>query len=118
MDDRSQYRREVRQRAIDDALAVFAQQIRLARARWNGTVEQIAAISGVTVTTVERCEAADPTVEIGDYFKVASGCGLILLGFEGPDLARARARGDQQIALLATRAPHFTTDAIDSLLDI
>lgn len=87
-------------RVSRDALAVLGTQIKTARLRRRWTQAELAARLGVDVRTLAAVERGAPNVAIGTAFNAAFTVGVNLFGLEGDDLALARRRGDETLALL------------------
>lgn len=93
--------------AARDAARVLGQQIRLARRDRNWTASELAARSGVSERTVLAAEAGAASTSIGNVFKVAIAAGVPLFAITDVDeLARARFRGEEKLALLPSRVDH------------
>ncbi len=86
-------------RASRDALVVLGGQIKRARIerRWSQT--DLAARIGVDFKTL-AAEKGSPNVAIGTVFNAAFTVGVDLFGLDGDDLALARRRGEETLALL------------------
>lgn len=87
-------------RATQDALAVLGSQIRAARIARGWTQPELAARVGVHPRTISSLENGSPTVAIGTVFNAAFTTGVNLFGLEGDELALARRRGEETLALL------------------
>lgn len=87
-------------RASRDALVVLGGQIKRARIerRWSQT--DLAARIGVDFKTLAAAEKGSPNVAIGTVFNAAFTVGVDLFGLDGDDLALARRRGEETLALL------------------
>lgn len=87
-------------RASRDALAVLGAQIKRARLerRWSQTA--LAARIGIDFKTLAAVEKGSPNVAIGTVFNAAFTVGVDLFGLEGDELALARRRGEETLALL------------------
>lgn len=93
----------VASRASYDALRVLAAQIKTARLERSWTRAELAARIGVDDRTLAAVERGSPTVAIGTVFNAAFTVGVNLFGLEGDDLALARRRGEETLALLPRR---------------
>lgn len=91
------------QRASADALAVLGHQIRMSRIAQGWTQHALASRIGVTQKTVAAIESGAATVTVGSVFNAAFTVGVNLFGLEGTDLALARRRGEETLALLPSR---------------
>lgn len=87
-------------RASRDALAVLGSQIKQARIARGWTQRDLAARIGVDVRTFSAVENGAPQVAIGTVFNAAFTVGVPLFSLEGDDLALARRRGEETLALL------------------
>lgn len=90
-------------RAAADALMVLGQQIREARIARRWTLVDTADRLGVDRRTVSSIEGGSPRVAIGTVFTAAALVGVDLFGLSGTELARARRRGEETLALLPER---------------
>lgn len=90
-------------RASRDALGVLGAQIRTARIERRWSQAELAARIGVDARTVSAIERGASTVAIGTVFNTAFVVGVNLFGLEGNDLALARRRGQETLALLPKR---------------
>lgn len=90
-------------RATRDALQTLGNQIREARIRRGWTQSNLAARAGIDARTVSAIEKGAPTVSIGTVFNTSFIVGVDLFGLEGDDLALARRRGQERLALLPKR---------------
>ena len=90
-------------RAAADALKVLGQQIREARTARRWTLVDTADRLGVDRRTVSSIEVGSPRVAIGTVFTAAALVGVDLFGLSGLELARARRRGEETLALLPER---------------
>lgn len=99
-------------RASRDALAVLGNQIRIARVRSGWTQVDLAGRIGVDARTLAAIEQGAPSVAIGTVFNAAFIVGVNLFGLEGDDLALARRRGEETLALLPKQV-HFRRSAGD-----
>lgn len=97
-------------RAARDALAVLGSQIKEARIRRGWTQANLAARAGIDSRTVSAMEKGAPTVSIGAVFNTAFITGVDLFGLEGDELALARRRGQERLALLPTRIRNDPTE--------
>jgi transcriptional regulator with XRE-family HTH domain len=87
-------------RASRDALAVLGSQIKAARLERRWTQADLAGRIGVDARTLSAVENGSPGVAIGTTFNAAFTVGVNLFGLEGDDLALARRRGEETLALL------------------
>jgi transcriptional regulator with XRE-family HTH domain len=90
-------------RAAADALGVLANQIKMARVSHGWTLADMAARVGVTSRTMAAVESGSPSVAVGTVFNAAFTVGVDLFGLDGAELARARRRGEETLALLPSR---------------
>lgn len=98
-------------RTAADALAVLAGQIRWARHKKKWTAAELGLRIGVGPRTVTAIERAAPGVAVGTVLNAAAVLGVPLFGAEGYELARLRRRGEERIALIASREyPPRTAD--------
>lgn len=91
-------------RASRDALAVLGAQIKQARLEQRWTQAALAARVGIDFKTLAAVERGSPNVAIGTVFNAAFTVGVNLFGLEGDELALARRRGEETLALLPKRA--------------
>ena len=91
-------------RASRDALAMLGGQVKAARLRRRWTQAELAARLGVDVRTLAAVERGAANVAIGTAFNAAFTVGVNLFGLEGDDLALARRRGEETLALLPAYA--------------
>ncbi|NQX04681.1 helix-turn-helix domain-containing protein [Rathayibacter sp. VKM Ac-2856] len=87
-----------------DALRLLGAQVRIARhaRRWSSA--ELAARAGVSVPTVLALETGKPSVSIGNALNIAVLAGVDLFGITDPvELARARKRGEDRVALLPAK---------------
>ncbi|WP_460832997.1 helix-turn-helix transcriptional regulator [Nocardioides hungaricus] len=87
-------------RASRDALSVLAAQVKRARLERGWTQRDLAARLGVDARTLSAVENGSPNVAVGTVFNAAFTVGVNLFGLEGDDLALARRRGEETLALL------------------
>jgi transcriptional regulator with XRE-family HTH domain len=90
-------------RAAGDALAVLGTQIRLARQARGWSLSDTAARLGIDRRTMTSVEAGAPGVGIGTVFTAAYLVGVDLFGLDGDELAAARRRGKDTLALLPAK---------------
>ena len=95
-------------RAAGDALAVLGTQIKIARQARGWTLSDTATRLGIDRRTITSIEAGAPGVSIGTAFNAAYLVGVDLFGLNGDELAAARRRGQDTLALLPARVrtPH------------
>lgn len=98
-----------------DALAVLGHQIHEARLHRGWTVADTAGRLGVDPRTVRAIEQGSPTVTIGTVFNAAFLVGVNLFGLEPNELAEARRRGEDTLALLPQRVRPTTRDRFDGI---
>lgn len=91
-------------RASRDALAVLGSQIKQARLTKGWTLSELAGRIGIDARTLSSVEAGSSSVAIGTAFNAAFAVGVNLFGLEGDDLALARRRGEETLALLPAQA--------------
>jgi transcriptional regulator with XRE-family HTH domain len=87
-------------RASRDALRLLGLQIKQARVERAWTQSELAGRIGVDRRTLSSVENGSPNVAIGTVFNTAFTVGLNLFGLEGDELALARRRGEETLALL------------------
>jgi transcriptional regulator with XRE-family HTH domain len=88
----------------ENAAKLFGTQIRRARHAKRWTAAELAERSGVSRLTVLNAETGSPNVSLGNALNIASIVGVTLFGIDDPvELARARLRGEEQLALLPSR---------------
>lgn len=87
-------------RASRDALAILGSQVKQARLERSWTQSDLAARLGVDARTLSAVEDGSPNVAIGTAFNAAFTVGVNLFGLEGDELALARRRGEETLALL------------------
>lgn len=101
-------------RAAGDALAVLGTQIRIARQARGWSLMDTAVRLGINRRTMASIEAGAPGVGIGTVFNAAYLVGVDLFGLDGDELAAARRRGQDTLALLPakvrTPAPRDSDD--------
>lgn len=90
-------------RATGDALTVLGNQIKVARLTHQWTLVEVAERLGVDRRTVSNIEKGSPGSHIGVVFNAAFLVGVDLFGLTGPELAAARRRGEETLALLPRR---------------
>lgn len=96
-----------------NALALLGAQVRTARNAKKWSAAELATRAGVSLPTVLSLEKGRPSVSIGNAFNIAVVAGVDLFGYRTPtDLAYARRRGEEIVALLParTRAPKTRDD--------
>lgn len=86
-----------------EALAVLGGQIKAARIKQRWSQADLADRVGVDARTVAAIEKGASTVGIGTVFNAAFITGVNLFGLEGNELALARRRGQETLALLPKR---------------
>ncbi|WP_426565344.1 helix-turn-helix transcriptional regulator [Angustibacter sp. McL0619] len=91
-------------RASRDALAVLGSQVKKARLVRGWTQAELAGRIGVDARTLSAVEAGSPNVAIGTAFNAAFTAGVNLFGLDGDELALARRRGEETLALLPKQA--------------
>src|SRR5262249_35002157 len=91
-------------RASSEALKLLGTQIKHARLerRWSQT--DLAARIGVDFRTLASVERGMPNVAVGTVFNAAFTVGVNLFGLEGDELALARRRGEETLALMPKQA--------------
>lgn len=90
--------------ATQDALRVLGDQIRLARHARGWTLAELADRVGVSPRTALAVERGAPGTAIGTVFDAAFLVGVPLFGVEDrAELARLRRRGEERVALIASR---------------
>jgi len=95
-----------------EATNLLGASIRAARLRRNMTIREVAERVGVSMPTMRRVEAGDPTVAIGTMFETATVVGVALYDPD-PDIRSALERAiSTDLALLPSRAltPHIDDD--------
>lgn len=93
--------------AASDAAAVLGQQIRIARQDRNWTAGELAARAGVSERTVLATENGSASTSLGNVLNIAVAAGVPLFATDDPDeLARARYRGEEKLALIPARVTH------------
>lgn len=90
-------------RASADALGILGNQIKLTRQAQGWTISDLASRLDVNPRTVTKIESGSPTVSIGTVFNAAFTVGVNLFGLEGAELALARRRGEETLALLSSK---------------
>lgn len=96
-------RSAVATRATRDALAILGNQIKAARVQRGWTQAGMAERLGVDGRTLSAVESGSASVAIGTAFNAAFLVGVNLFGLEGDELALARRRGEETLALLPKR---------------
>lgn len=91
-------------RASRDALVLLGTQVKRARLERGWTQNDLAARIGVDARTLSSVESGSPNVAIGTAFNAAFTAGVNLFGLDGDDLALARRRGEEILALLPRHA--------------
>lgn len=86
-----------------DALSVLGHQIHQARIAKGWTLSDTAERMGVDQRTIRAAEQGSPTVAIGTVFNLAFLLGVNLFGLDRAQLAAARYRGQDTLALLPLR---------------
>jgi len=88
----------------ENAAALLGTQIRQARRTKRWTAAELADRAGVSRTTVLNAEAGSAAVSLGNALNIAALAGVALFGIDDPvELARARRRGEEQLALLPSK---------------
>ncbi len=87
-------------RASRDALAVLGGQVKRARITRGWTQSELAVRIGVDARTLSAVESGSPGVAIGTAFNAAFTVGVPIFGLDGDELALARRRGEETLALL------------------
>lgn len=90
-------------RASQDALRVLGQQVKRARMERGWTVSDASDRLGINRRTWASVEAGSGGVAVGTVFNAAFLVGVELFGMDGAELALARRRGDDTLALLPDR---------------
>ena len=91
-------------RATGEALKVLGNQIKTARLERHWSLTDVADRLGVDRRTVSSIESGSPVATIGVVFNAAFLVRVNLFGLTGSELARARRRGDEVLALLPRNA--------------
>lgn len=104
-------------RAAGDALVVLGIQIRIARQTRGWTLSDTAARLGVDRRTMTSIEAGAPGVGVGTVFNAAYLVGVDLFGLNGDELAAARRRGQDTLALLPAKVRTPATRVSDDDFD-
>lgn len=86
------------------ARRVLGAQVKRARLERTWTQAELAARIGVDARTLSAVENGSPNVAIGTAFNAAFTVGVNLFGLEGDELALARRRGHETLALLPKQA--------------
>jgi len=102
-------------RPSSDALAVLGQQIHQARLAKGWTVDDTASRVGVDHRTLRAVEQGLPSVAIGTVFNTAFMLGVNLFGLDPHELAQARRRGEDTLALLPSRVRTTQMDRFDGI---
>jgi len=88
----------------EHAAVLLGAQIRDARRKKRWSAAELGERAGVSRVTVGLAEAGSPNVSIGNVLNLATLAGLDLFGIEDPhEIARARKRGEEHLALLPKR---------------
>lgn len=88
----------------EDAARLLGIQIRLARQAKRWSAAELAERAGVSRPTVVSVESGSASVSVGNVFNIAVLAGVDLFGLTDPvELARARRRGEEVLALLPRR---------------
>jgi transcriptional regulator with XRE-family HTH domain len=88
----------------ESAAVLLGAQIRTARHAKKWTSDELARRAGVSRITVLNTEAGSPSVSLGNALNLAALAGVPLFGIDDPvELAQARARAVERLALLPTR---------------
>lgn len=104
-------------RAAGDALVVLGTQIGIARRARGWTLSDTAARLGIDRRTMTSIEAGAPGVGIGTVFNAAYLVGVDLFGLRGDELAAARRRGQETLALLPAKVRTASTRDSDDDFD-
>jgi transcriptional regulator with XRE-family HTH domain len=102
-------------RASADALAVLGRQIHEARLVKGWTVADTASRLGVDHRTLRAVELGSPAVAVGTVFNAAVLLGVSLFGLDPQELAQARRRGEEILALLPSRVRTADVDRFDGI---
>jgi len=98
-----------------DALATLGLQIRQGRHARNWTAAELADRVGVSQRTVLAIEGGAAGTAIGTVFTAAALVGVPLFGTtDKAELARLRRRGEERLALIASRVYHPEHGAPDA----
>jgi transcriptional regulator with XRE-family HTH domain len=100
-------------RASRDALAVLGAQVKTARLARGWTQAELARRIGVDARTLAALERGAPNVAIGTVFNAAFTVGVTLFGLEGDELALARRRGEETLALLPKQVRGAVVKGVD-----
>jgi len=95
--------RRVYSKAVRDAAALLASQIRAARIARGWTVVELADRGSVSKNTVVKVERGDPSVALGIAFELASLCGVPLFFDDEARLAWESRAALERVALLPRR---------------
>lgn len=99
---------------IQDALTVWGQLIRRARADRGWTAKELAGRANVSEQTVLAAEAASRGTAVGTMLDLADLVGVPIFGIDDPaELAIRRRRGEEMLALLPSRVYRSHKGAID-----
>ena len=104
-------------RAAGDALVVLGTQIRIARQTRGWSLSDTASRLGIDRRTMTSIEAGAPGVGVGTVFNAAYLVGVDLFGLNGDELAAARRRGQDTLALLPAKVRTPTTRDSDDDFD-
>jgi DNA-binding XRE family transcriptional regulator len=86
------------------SIQIFAAQIKMFRKERKLTLEDLAVRAGISRSTLQRIEAADPSCQIGVVFEVAIIAGVKLFGFENRmEAALEQTRIEDRLNLLPKR---------------
>lgn len=99
---------------VQDALTVWGQLIRVARADRGWTAKELAGRANVSEQTVLAAEAGSRGTAGGTMMDLADLVGVPLFGIENrAELAIRRQRGEEMLALLPSRVYHSQKRALD-----
>lgn len=99
---------------VQDALTVWGQLIRLARADRGWTAKELAGRANVSEQTVLAAEAGGRGTAVGTMMDLADLVGVPIFGIEDrSELAIRRQRGEEMLALIPRRVYRPKQGAVD-----
>ncbi len=102
-------------RPTADAAALLGVLIKTARVGKRWSQRELAERLAVDPRTVSAIESGSPTVAVGSVLQAAFLTGVPIFGLEGPELATARRRGEEVLALLPRRVRAAKNEVDDDL---
>ena len=90
-------------RQATEAACLLGMMVRQERRQKRWTIADLGERAGVSVPTVRKVEAGDPTVALGTAFEIATLVGVALFTSDRAELSALLSRTQDRLALLPTR---------------